>query len=167
MISPEEFVERLCRVGADRGPRRFPRRRRDREILMKSIVMGLDSRQRYSELEINAHLQTWRCEVAPAIETDHVTIRRMMVDYGHLERTADGRRYRVGFPPRPLAFDLEVDDVDVRATIAAYRDYTARHREERAAAVGHAATEGAPKAAADADPPDAPDPNTPNPSEVS
>ena len=31
MISPEEFVERLCRLGADRGPRRFPRKQRDRE----------------------------------------------------------------------------------------------------------------------------------------
>jgi hypothetical protein len=59
-----------------------------------------------------------------------VTVRRILVDYGHLERTADGRKYRVGFPPRPVAFDLEIEDIDIRATIAAYRDYSARRRRD-------------------------------------
>lgn len=131
MISPEEFVERLCRLGADRGPRRFPRKQRDREILMKSITMRLDSDRSYSEHQINTAIQDWKRDVAPAINTDHVTLRRLLVDYGHLERTADGRTYRVGFPPRPVAFDLEVDDIDVRATIAAYRDYSERERQRR------------------------------------
>lgn len=126
MVSPEEFVERLCRLGADRGPRRFPRKQRDREILMKSIVMGLDSDREYTEAEINEVLEAWKRDVAPAIHSDHVTIRRHLVDYGQLERTADGTRYRVGFPSRPLLFDLEVDDIDVRATIAAYRDHQER-----------------------------------------
>jgi hypothetical protein len=128
MISPEEFVERLCRVGADRGPRKFPRKRRDREILMKSLVMLLDSTRTYTEAEINDALQAWKEEVAPAIHTDHVTVRRLLVDHGHLERTADGRAYRVGFPPQQILFDLEVDDIDVRATIAAFRDEAARRR---------------------------------------
>lgn len=131
MISPEEFVERLCRLGADRGPRGFPRKVRDREILMKSITMLLDSTRTYTEHEINEVLQIWSREVTPAIRADHVTVRRHLVDYGHLERTADGRAYRVGFPPRPVAFDLEVEDIDVRATIAAYLDYEARRRQER------------------------------------
>lgn len=131
MISPEEFVERLCRLGADRGPRRFPRKFRDREILTKSIVMLLDSNRRYSERQINDVLQEWRRDVAPAISSDHVTVRRLLVDYGHLERTADGTMYQVGFPPRPVVFDLEVDDIDVRATIAAFRDYSKRRRQLR------------------------------------
>ena len=121
MISPEEFVERLCRLGADRGPRRFPRKQRDREILMKSIVMLLESDRTYTEGQINSALQDWSRAVAPAINTDHVTLRRLLVDHGHLERTADGGTYRIGFPPRPVVFDLEVDEIDVRATIAAYR----------------------------------------------
>jgi hypothetical protein len=131
MISPEDFVERLCRLGADRGPRRFPRKQRDREILMKSIGMLLDSDRTYSESEINDALLEWNCNVAPAINSDHVTVRRLLVDYGHLERTADGEMYRVGFPPRPLAFDLDVDEIDIRATIAAYRDYAERKRRAR------------------------------------
>ncbi len=132
MIAPEEFVERLCLVAADRGPRRFPRKRRDRWILMKSIVMLLDSDRSYGESEINEQLKSWNRLVAPAIDTDHVSLRRLLVDEGQLERTADGRAYRVGFPPRPLAFDLEVEDIDVRATVAAYVE-NARERRRQAA----------------------------------
>lgn len=126
MISAEEFVERLCRLGADRGPRLFPRSRNDREILFKSIRLLLDSARSYTEREINAELRIWIRDVAPAIEIDHVTLRRYLVDYGHLERTADGHAYRVGFPARPSAFALDVDEIDVRATIAAYREYLAK-----------------------------------------
>ncbi|HKJ25845.1 MAG TPA: DUF2087 domain-containing protein [Myxococcota bacterium] len=131
MISAEEFVERLCRLGADRGPRGFPRRRRDRQILMKSFLMGLDADRRYGEAEINEALRAWGREVAPAISTDHVTVRRLLVDHGLLERTTDGRAYRVGFPPRPVAFDLEVDEIDVRATVAAYLDAVRRRPRRR------------------------------------
>lgn len=128
MISAEDFVTRLCRLGGDPGPRPFPRRRRDRDILMKSMVMLLDSGRVYREAEINEVLDEWNRVVAPEIATDHVTLRRLLVDHGLLERTASGSRYRLGFPPRPVAFDLAVDDVDVRATVAAYLE----HREERA-----------------------------------
>jgi len=121
VITIDDFVERLCLLGADRGPRRFPRKARDREILMKSILMGMDSGRTYGEVEINDLLREWNRDVAPAIETDHVTVRRLLVDYGYLERTADGGSYRVGFPPRPAAFDLDVDSLDLLATIAAFR----------------------------------------------
>ena len=133
MISPEDFVERLCLIGADRGPRRFPRKHRDREILTKSIVMSMDSACTYTEQEINHLLQDWNREIAPGIYSDHVTIRRILVDHGHLERTPDGARYRVGFPPRPLAFDLEIDDIDLRATVAAFRAYGERKKRTRSA----------------------------------
>lgn len=121
MIGIDEFVERLCRIGADRGPRRFPRKPRDRAILFKSIRMQLDPMTDYSEKEINALLVRWREEIAPEVEIDHVTLRRLMVDYGELERTRDGATYRVGYPPRPTAFDLEIDDLDLASTIVAYR----------------------------------------------
>jgi hypothetical protein len=129
VITLDEFVERLCRLGADRGPRGLPRHRRDRAILMRSIVLGLDSARTYSEGEINSALLDWKRDVAPAIETDHVTLRRLLVDSGQLERTADGGAYRVGFPPGDVAFALEIWDIDLRATVAAYLD----HQRQRAA----------------------------------
>jgi hypothetical protein len=131
LISTEEFVERLCKVAAARGPRCFPRAARDREILMQSIVLGLDSSRSYSEREINAALRAWKRDVAPAIETDHVTLRRLLVDRGRLERTPDGARYRVGFPARSVAFALGVYDLDLPATIAAYLEYQRKPRAQR------------------------------------
>lgn len=128
MITLDEFVERLCKLGADPVRRPFPRARRDREILMQSIAMLLDSTRTYEEREINEILRAWQRDVAPAIETDHVTLRRTLIDYGRLERTASGSSYRVGFPQRMTAFELGVYDVDLKATIAAYRDYTAKRR---------------------------------------
>ena len=128
MITLDEFVERLCKVGADRGPRSFPRSGDDREILFQSIVLTLDSGRSYTEREINDALQAWNRDVAPAIEIDHVTLRRKLVDYGRLERTADGRAYRVGFPPKATAFDLRIWDVDLPGTIAAYQEWAADKR---------------------------------------
>jgi hypothetical protein len=99
---------------------------------MKSIVLGLDGGRDYREREINERLVAWNREVAPAIEVDHVTLRRLLVDHGLLERNADGSRYRVGFPPGMVAFDLEVFDLDLRATVAAYREKAQRQRRPRA-----------------------------------
>jgi hypothetical protein len=131
VIGLDEFVERLCRLGSDRGPRGFPRGARDRQIVMQSILMGLDSSRTYAEREINEILRAWNRELAPAIETDHVTLRRLLVDSGRLERTADGRAYRVGFPPRAVAFDLEIYDLDLHATVEAYREQAQRRRRQR------------------------------------
>ena len=122
MISIEEFAEELIRLGSGWRTRPLPRKRRDRQILMKSILLTLDSGRTYTEPEINERIRAWNAQVAPAIETDHVTLRRLLVDHGHLERRADGGTYQVGFPPSPLAFDLEVEDLDVVSTVAAYRE---------------------------------------------
>jgi hypothetical protein len=127
VIGIEEFVGRLCALGAER-PRPLPRRRRDREILMKSIRMRVEPGRVYSEIEVNALLQAWQREVAPALEVDHVTLRRLLVDYGELERSRDGSAYRLGFPARPMAFALEVDDLDLPATVAAYREELHKRR---------------------------------------
>jgi hypothetical protein len=90
--------------------------------------MTLDGTRTYTEAEVNRALLGWKRDVGPAIETDHVTLRRLLVDYGHLERSADGRAYRVGYPARPTAFALDVDEIDVRATVAAFREQSERRR---------------------------------------
>ncbi len=136
MISIDEFVERLCIVGASKGPRRFPRKPRDRDILAKSILLGLDSGDTYDENEINEVLLRWNSEIAPAIETDHVSLRRTLVDYGYLERRPDGTSYRVGFPPASVVFDLEIDDLDLRSTVIAFLDYQQRQTREGARRAG-------------------------------
>ncbi len=86
----------------------------------------LDSGRTYSEREINVLLRAWGRDVAPAISTNHVTLRRLLVDYRLLERSPDGAEYRVGFPPAGTAFELEVEDIDLRATVAAYLEHERR-----------------------------------------
>ncbi len=132
MVSVEKFLERLCRLGGER-PRPFPRKRRDREILVKTILMRLDSSRTYTEPEINGLLELWNREVVPAIQTDYATVRRLLVNWGHLERTADGSCYRVGFPVDAVAFELEIDQIDLAATIAAHCARPPKKRPPRSA----------------------------------
>jgi hypothetical protein len=151
MITLVEFVERVVRLGADRGPRSFPRGKRDREILMKSITLELDEKRTYSEREVNEQLKRWLREIAPAIESDHVTLRRTLVDHGHLERTRDGKEYRVGFPHKTVAFDVEIYDVDLRATVAAFRAQQERRTAEKRAKRVALLQDGAPGSADEAE----------------
>jgi len=93
--------------------------------------MCMDSSRTYTESQVNRIIQDWNRDIAPAIDTDHVTVRRWLVDYGLLDRSPDGSTYRVGFPPASVVFDLEVDDIDLRATVAAYLDYQSRRGTNR------------------------------------
>jgi len=129
MIGIEQFAERLLKLGADWRQRPLPRKRFDREILMKSFSLTLDSSQEYTEPEINQKIRDWNAEITPAIETDYVTVRRMLIDYGYLERTRDGSFYRLALPASPRAFDLAIEDLDQRATVAAYREAHPRRKQ--------------------------------------
>ena len=81
MIEIDEFVDRLGRLGSRRGPRRFPRRRRAREILMKSIALTLDSAREYSERPV-----TGAARKASETESDQPLRRRAEA----LARPAEG-----------------------------------------------------------------------------
>ena len=65
VITLEEFVDRLVRLCADRGPRGFPRKTRDRQIVMKSVLLTLDSGRSYTEPEINQEIQRWKASLDP------------------------------------------------------------------------------------------------------
>jgi hypothetical protein len=153
MITLDEFVERIVKLGADRGPRGFPRAERDREILMKSMTLELDEKAVYREHDVNEHLKRWKREIAPALDVDHVTLRRWLVDFGHLERTRDGKEYRVGFPAKAVAFDVEIYDVDLRATVKAYlaeRERKAAQRKATRAALPQHARRRSPRSSGEA-----------------
>ena len=65
----------------------------------------------YDRWGVRSVVAKYKINGGPAIEVDHVTLRRALVDHGHLERSADGAAYQVGFPARPIAFDLEIDEL--------------------------------------------------------
>ena len=115
-IGADDFAKRLTRLCRNGGAPGLPRRVRDRWILLKSVALLLTPEAAYSEPEINERLRFWLSAVGVKIETDHVALRRELVDAGLLERRSDGSRYRLGRPTNPpVRFSPEVDTVDILA----------------------------------------------------
>ena len=120
-------MERLCRAGADRGPRAFRRGGREREIMMISIALSLDSARSCTEREINdAAQRRGGATSRPRSTSTTSPCAGCSSTTGGSSAPRDGGAYRVGFPPRAVAFDLRIYDVDMPATVAAYQEYAAK-----------------------------------------
>ncbi|MBD3337451.1 MAG: DUF2087 domain-containing protein [Candidatus Eisenbacteria bacterium] len=131
IIDRETFISRLTALCVRSTVHTFPRRRSDRAILLKSIAQRLDAARGSTEGEVNAAIQDWLQTIAPALETDHVSLRRYLVDEGFLERSADGATYRpAAGAGAAVTFAGEVDAIDVREVVSAVRRTVAARREE-------------------------------------
>jgi hypothetical protein len=64
---------------------RFPRKEKKKMVILQTIATVFERNKTYSEREINALLAE--------IYDDYVTLRRYLIDYGFLGRTAGGREY--------------------------------------------------------------------------
>ena len=80
LIAREEFVSRLIDLCLKSGMAGFPRKLRDRHILLKSVVLTLDVAKGHTEREIDDRLQFWLTDVARAIDEDRVSLCRLLVD---------------------------------------------------------------------------------------
>jgi hypothetical protein len=130
-ISAEEFQERLafiCR-GSDSV---FPRKMRDRHILLRSIIQFMKAVDEYSEQSINSALKQWIAEVGSGMDIDHVTLRRYLVDAGYLERSSDGAAYRLHMNGRgEVAFDVEIERIDPAMVVCEALQQAAARKRER------------------------------------
>jgi hypothetical protein len=111
-ITSEEFEKRLialCLSGTGSG---FPKRRRDRSILLLSLVLSMNVPETCSESELNDAIKTWLRNVGRRIEIDHTTLRRTLVDEGYLTRSRDGATYRIRVTNRE--FDVDPSALDIR-----------------------------------------------------
>lgn len=133
VISAEFFSKRLARLCLAGGTRGLPRSTQDRQILMKSMQIMFEAARDYSEKEVNQLLETWLRDVAPAFDSDHVILRRLLVDHGCLARSSDGRVYRVGHAGSD--FEVAVGRLD---PIAIMRDARAAEAERKKAHTGGA-----------------------------
>jgi hypothetical protein len=141
IIDKDSFINRLTALCVRSGLHGLPRKRSDRAILLKSIVQRLVPGRAYTEVEINESIQEWLRAVAPALETDHVSLRRSLVDDRFLEREAGGVTYRLGCrPPGAIGFAAEVEGLDIqdvvegarRVIAARRREYSQQHGDESA-----------------------------------
>jgi hypothetical protein len=86
MAVADEFVRRFLVRGEDTIDR-YPRRLSDRRLLLEWIVENtFDPDDDLSESEVNLRLLRYSDDVA--------VLRRYLVDFELLERTADGTSYR-------------------------------------------------------------------------
>jgi len=65
--------------------KRWPKKQKVILIILTRIIDEIPNEQRLSETELNDYLRP--------IYFDYTTVRRYLIDYGFLKRTADGRQY--------------------------------------------------------------------------
>jgi hypothetical protein len=117
-LTVKQFEERMAELCLRSGTVGLPRKLLARHILLKSVVLTLDRHKDYTEQQIGDRLAYWLVDICRAIDLDHVTLRRLLVDSGYLERNDDGSRYRVADPVGAEGmFAPEVDGVDVYESI--------------------------------------------------
>ena len=110
----------------------FPRRQRDRQILLRSIVQTLDAEKDYSEQMLNSALQLWLSDIGSGIDIDHVTLRRYLVDEGYLVRDAKGSTYEVYPSGKGQAkFEPTVAEIDSSGVVQAARQRSAKRKREQ------------------------------------
>jgi len=75
----------------------------DFAVVMAAAAQAFELKREYSEAEVNAVLKTWLAGAGAMLATDHVELRRWLVDCGLVVRDGFGRRYVRGLAPAPLA----------------------------------------------------------------
>jgi hypothetical protein len=110
-ITAQEFTKRLAQMCLAGPSNELPRKPRDRQIVLKSISLCLAKDQTFSEVEMNQKLKSWVGEVGHALQVDHAALRRTLIDEKYLQRSADGKSYRLAPTGGAGWFAAEVDAV--------------------------------------------------------
>ena len=84
-ITAEEQVQIAAKYIKNGKLTKFPLKQKQKLIVLREITKQLEVGKNYSEKELN--------EVLGAIYEDYVTIRRYLIEYGFLDREADGSLY--------------------------------------------------------------------------
>ena len=113
-VKRDEFQTRLVELCLRSGVTGFPRKQRDRHILLKGVALTMDRARGYTEAEVNDLLAFWLSDVGRSVHFDHVSLRRLLVDEGYLHRDGAGSEYRVQpAGSGELGFDTDVENLDV------------------------------------------------------
>jgi len=116
----------------------------DRQLALSVAATALPLGEGFAEAQVNARLQRSLCQECAFLATDHVELRRWLVDTGWWRRDGFGRCYQrlpfaeLGDSQRLLA--ESVRELDLPAWVASVRDARQADRERRRQA--HAAKDG-------------------------
>ena len=73
----------------------------DRAVLRATILARFEAATVYTERQVNERLKAWLAGAGGMVETDHVNLRRLLIDTQVMTRTADCAEYRI--PPGAIA----------------------------------------------------------------
>lgn len=93
MVSAADYAARL-RVLMRRSSEGWPRRAKDRWILLRAVADTFSDQETLDERAFTARIQDLLLAHVGHLGVDAVTLRRMLVDEGFAERDAWGREYR-------------------------------------------------------------------------
>jgi len=107
---------------------------RDFAVLLAAAAQPFPKEREFSEREVNDRLRTFLDNAGSMLGSDHVELRRWLVDFHLLDRDGYGRTYTAGTPSAELA-DLvrQLQGVDLVAVARAAREDEAARRAERKA----------------------------------
>ena len=131
-INVENFKKRLVDLCLRSGLSEFPTKRRDQQILLKSIANSFMTDRNYSETEVNGLIKQWLFGMSDYFPAwDHVTLRRRLVDEDFLRRDQDGARYRLNpAAPAGIVFESAVDDLDIVTVLEEGQNQIAQRKAE-------------------------------------
>ncbi|WP_319562735.1 DUF2087 domain-containing protein [Marispirochaeta sp.] len=85
VVTEKERAAILHKYIPDERILRFPRKEKEKLVILQKMAEGLLPGRDYSEKEVNQYIA--------GIFEDYVILRRYLVEYGFLGRTPDGKRY--------------------------------------------------------------------------
>jgi hypothetical protein len=133
-VTTSEFEQRVASLSLGGFGPGLPRKRRDRQILLKSVAVRLGHGRSYSEADINDALQSWLDGMGPGARMDHVSLRRYLIDERYVTRDAGGATYEIcQSESLRSVFEPEVDSVDSFRVVSDARADQDRRRRDRAA----------------------------------
>jgi hypothetical protein len=115
----------------------------DFDLVLAAAAQPFARDRGYSEREVNDRLRAFLAGAGAMLGTDHVELRRWLVDFRVLARDGYGRVYAAGAPaPRIAGLVAQLDGVDLAAVAGAARAEEAARRARRKERWQGAAREG-------------------------
>ncbi len=118
IISKSYFIKRFTALCLSRL-NELPQNNEARQVLLKALSLEFGSDQTYTEKQVNAVISDWLENTAHISGTDHVFLRRSLIDYGYFSRSANGEIYRREKvqPLVSFAFADDIESLDLKTEL--------------------------------------------------
>ncbi len=120
-ISKSDYIDRLNKLCGRSDLIQFPKKYKDRLVILGSIVLSLNPQKQYSEKSINETIIEWIRKMASKSYLDYVTLRRYLIDFGLLKRDPAGCKYYVAESKIASIFEKSIRAIDPFSLVKEFR----------------------------------------------